>query len=125
VKKPSLECFKKCGFVGGNLGELFAHYKENPTHHRLYGRDAYRKRQAERKWSKTKKKAKKAVLGKEVGFRKHKHLSVVGSKVNGTATRAPNVKESFKTVITYLTLEIATKQALLDSLLESQKAWAA
>jgi hypothetical protein len=92
-------CFKKCGVEGVTLGDLYAHYKAEPTHHRLYGHDEYRERQSKRKsasgdkealrkkWReqaatwRAKQKAAKTnghTVGREVGF--HKHLSVVGAK---------------------------------------------
>jgi hypothetical protein len=84
-------CFKKCGVEVITLGDLYAHYKAEPTHHRLYGANPeYRERQnkrgktdADRQKLREYKRAQRAAAkaeakanGRVVG----KHLSVVGNK---------------------------------------------
>jgi hypothetical protein len=78
-------CFKQCGFGGDKLSDIYAHYKAEPTHHRLYGKDITdaeivlrRKAARDRKRAERAAKANGHVIGKEIGF--HKHLSVVGAK---------------------------------------------
>jgi hypothetical protein len=110
-----LPCFKQCGFLAHSLHDMYEHYKAEPTHHRLYEPRLKRAKKFAHLVPKVK-------VGQETGFRKH--LSVVGSKVNGSARGGykPSVKNSFDVVINHLKAEIAHSQDVLAGLIAAQKA---